>query len=329
MSTRQPATLVGRNLGGRFRLDALVAQYPHGVVYDAHDLNDGRPVSVRLLIGVGAPGPTFEREARRLRKLHDGLIARLFASVRLTDGTAGLVMEPMVGENMRERLKRGVFRVDEAIHVLDALLRALEVCHVAGVVHRDVRPENILLRYDDARDDTPAVKLHGAGLAELVDQRGGAGGVLYGHPLFTAPEQWVNRAVDGRADLYAVALLGHVMLLGRHFIDPGPPLEVCRRHFDATRPELRMTARGEPIPRSLAEALTRSAAPRPNDRFPTAEAMRTAIAAARVELPSRPPLPRVPTGPLPDLLTDATAPISIEVDDLRRITAELAAAFDE
>lgn len=328
MSTRDPASLIGRNLGGRFRLDALIAQHPYGVTYDAHDLHSGRSVTVRLLIGTGALGPEFEREARRLRALRDPLIARLHASVRLADGTAGLVMEPMIGETLRDRLTRGVFRVDEALHTLDELLRALEICHLAGIMHRDIRPENILLRYENHPAE-PTVKLHGAGLAQLVAHRAGAGGMLYGHPLFTAPEQWVNRAVDPRADLYAIALLGHVMLLGRHFIDPGTPLEVCRRHFKAPRPPLHFTARNEPIPPSLAQALTRSAAPRPEDRFPTAEAMRAAITAARVELPSRPPLPRMNTGPMPALITGPTRPIHLEDDDLRRMSAELAAALDD
>lgn len=328
MSGRDPTALIGRNLGGRYRLDALAGQYPHGVVYDAHDLHRGRPVAVRLLVGIDPPGPEFEREARRLRALHDALIARLHASVRLADGTAGLVIEPMTGESLRDRLARGALPVAEALHILDAVLRALEICHVAGVIHRDVRPDNILLDATGHPPGEPAVKLHGAGLARLVEHRA-AGGVLYGHPLFTAPEQWVNRAVDPRADLYAVALIGHVMLLGRHFIDPGAPLDVCRRHFDAPRPPLHLSARGEPIPATFGAALTRSASPRPEDRFPTAEAMRAAIAAARVELPTRPALPRLPTDPLPESIQGPTRPIRIDADDLRRITAELAAAFDE
>ncbi|MEZ4435491.1 MAG: serine/threonine-protein kinase [bacterium] len=328
MPDRDPTSLIGRNLGGRYRLDALAERCPHGVVYAAHDLHSGRPVSVRLLTGIDPPGPDFEREARRLRALHDTLIARLHASVRLADGTAGLVMEPMEGERLRDRMARGVLPVAEALHILDAVLRALEICHVAGIIHRDVRPENILLDAAGHPPGEPAVKLHGAGLAQLVDQRA-AGGMLYGHPLFTAPEQWVNRAVDPRADLYAVALIGHVMLRGRHFIEPGPPLDVCRRHFDAPRPPLHQSGRGEPIPATLGATLTRSASPRPEDRFPTAEAMRAAIAAARVELPSRPPLPRQPTGPLPEPIDPSTRPIRIDADDLHRITAELAAAFDE
>lgn len=328
---KDPEALVGRNLGGRFRLDALVAQYPYGVVYDARDLRLDRAVTVQLLIGVPPPGQSFEREARRVRALHNTLIARLYASVRLNDGTAGLVMESMAGETLLERLKRGVFTIEEALHVLDGLLQALIACHAAGVVHRDVRPNNILLDYSADDPHHPEVKLHGAGLAQLIDEHASStiGGVLYGHPLFTAPEQWVNRSLDARTDMYAVALLGYVMLLGKHFIRPGSPLAVCQQHFKATRPSLKRTARGETITPALNIALSKAARPRPEDRFKSAEAMRAALATARAEIPTRPPLPRPPTGPLPDPLPSPTVPMRIESGDLERITAELAAAFDE
>ncbi|MCA9537356.1 MAG: protein kinase [Myxococcales bacterium] len=324
---RDPESLIGRHLGGRFQLESLVGQYPYGVVFDARDLKTDKPVAVRLLLSVPPPGPQFETEARRLRALHGELVAQLYAAVRLTDGTAGLVMAPIVGETLLDRLKRGSFSIQEALHILDHLLQALAVCHAAGVVHRDVRPENILLTYgaDPAR---PALKLHGAGLVHLLAQSATSnlGGVLYGHPLFTAPEQWVNRGVDARTDLYAVALLGFVILLGKHFIRPGQPLNVCRQHFRALRPALTHTSRGETIPVALASALSRAAHAEPRERFATVDLFRAELAAARVEVPDRPPLPRLPTGEFPALDAGTS---KLDLTALEAITNELADAFDD
>lgn len=330
MARRDPYALLGRNLGSRFRLDAITTQTPHSVVFAAHDLYNERPVQVQLLLGLPSPGPTFEAAARRLRLLHNTLVARLYASVRLADGTGGLVLEAPEGETLIARMQRGVPTVDETLQVLDLLLQALVACHVAGVVHRDVRPENIRLT-PDPDIGLPRVKLHGAGLTELVEDHAAGtaiSGAMHGHPLFTAPEQWVNRGVDARADVYAVGLLGHLMLLGEHFIRPGEALDVCRQHFRAPRPTLEFTARGEPVPPSLASALAQAARPRPEARFATAEAMRAVLLSARVEVASRPPLPRLPTGPMPKITGAPDRPIRLDASDLTRITEELAAAFE-
>ncbi len=330
MERRDPKTLLGRNLGGRFRLDSIADESAHSVVYLAVDLQKQRQVAVQLMLGLPPPGPTFEQAARRLRSLHNTLIARLYASVRLADGIGGLVLEAPEGETLFARMQRGVPTIDETLNVLDTLLQALVACHQAGVVHRDVRPENILLTLD-TDSMLPRAKLHGAGLTELIDMHAAGthlSGAMHGHPLFTAPEQWVNRGVDARADVYAVGLLGHVMLSGEHFIRPGTPLEVCRQHFRAPRPPLKVTARGQRVPPSLAAALAQAAKPRPEARFTTAEAMRAALLTARVEVASRPPLPRPATGPLPDLETAPVRPMKLDADDLNRITAELAAALD-
>lgn len=328
MPDRDPKTLLGRNLGGRFRLDELIRETSHSVLFDALDLTNQRRVAVQLMLGLPPPGPTFEQAARRLRALHSTLVARLYASVRLADGTGGLVLEAAEGENIIERMHRGVPTIDETLHVLDTLLQALVACHQAGVVHRDVRPENVQLSATPG--ELPRVKLHRAGLNELVETHAGThlAGAMHGHPLFTAPERWVNRGVDARADVYAVGLLGYMMLRGEHFIRPGSALEVCRQHFKAPRPALTETARGEPIPPSMAAALAQAARPRPEARYATAEAMRAALLTARVEVASRPPLPRPPTGPLPDLDTTPVRPLQLDADDLNRITAELAAALD-
>ncbi len=275
----------GDAVGGRYRLGALRERDDFGVWHDGADLATGGAVAVRLLVGVPPPTRRFEVESRRALGLQHAHLGRLHGTFRLTDGRAGYAVDPPRGDTLADRCARAPLSLAEALAVLDALLAALEVCHAAGVTHRDVRPEQVRLveGAGEAR-----VRLDGAGVAQLFSDGAAPalGGVLYGHPQFTAPEQWVNRAADARTDLYAVGLLGYVMIAGRHFVEPGAPLDVCRRHFRAQRPAPVRSASGERVPSDLAAALVRAAHPEARARFPDASAMRAALAAIAARTPA-------------------------------------------
>ncbi len=275
----------GDAVADRFRLGPLRERDDFGVWHDGTDLATGGAVAVRLLVGVPPPTRRFEVESRRVMGLQHACLGRLHGTFRLADGRAGYAVDPPRGETLGERCAQTPCSLGAALSILDAVLAALEICHAAGVVHRDVRPEQVRV-FDGPYGQR--VRLDGAGVAQLFSDGAAPalGGVLYGHPQFTAPEQWVNRAADARTDLYAVGLLGYVMVSGRHFVEPGTPLDVCRRHFRARRPAPVRSASAERVPPDLAAALVRAAHPEARARFPDAASLRGALAAIAARTPA-------------------------------------------
>ena len=192
----------------------------------------------------------------------------------LADGTPAMVMELIEGQSLRDVLVERRFTVKETVSLLGQALAALAVCHDAGIVHRDLKPENLLL---ETRQDGPWVRLIDFGLTKLTADEGATAltvnGEVFGSPRFMAPEQWFRNAVDGRTDLYALALIGYWMVLGTHFIQPSNPVDVCRAHLQQARPDLAVNALGEAVPPGLARALAMAANPEPAERPADARAM--------------------------------------------------------
>lgn len=283
--------LVGTEAGG-YLLDRVLVDASDGVLYASRDPRHDRPLAVKVL-RCPRPGPRFERVAAVVRDLDSPRLARLFATARLEGGHPAVIVEYVGGRTLLDRLRGGPIGLVEGIRAMEHLLDALHTCHRAGIIHRDLRPRALRLvpRLGRAGND---LKLLDVGIAQMLSDRAAPamGDVLYGHPLFTAPEQWVNREVDARTDLYAAGLLGLVMFSGDHFIKPGPPLEVCTQHFRAPRPRLVETAGGEPIPAPLANLLVRATDPDREKRFRNVAQMRLALDRARAALPRR------PTGPM-------------------------------
>ncbi|MCA9542765.1 MAG: protein kinase [Myxococcales bacterium] len=282
-------TRTGVIVAGRYRLEGRLRQGPVSSLYAGTDLETGRRVAARVFDAVPVEDVDVHAGAEPLLNLDSPHLARLFAAERAPDGVPVLVEGAIAGESLPDRLTRQPLALREVARVLDGLLEALAYCHGQGVLHRDVRPENVFLTGAGPR---LTVQLRGAGQAAIFSNRATPtlGGVAYGNPLFTAPEQWVNRSVDASTDLYAVAALGYLLLTGRSLIEPGLPFEVCRRHFTAPRPLPQTTAVGEPIPTALAEVLRRAASAERAARFVTAEAMREALAEAAATLDSDAPL---------------------------------------
>ena len=206
----------GRLIGGRYRLESVLGRGGMAEVWRAVDERLGRPVAVKVLDREAADSVAmrrFEREAQAIARLtHPNVVAVYDVGVELD--TAYLVMELVDGGPLSGLLATGPMAVDDAVRMAAQVCDALQAAHDAGVVHRDIKPDNILV--------TPAgvVKVLDFGIARVVQAAGprltGAA-VAMGTGAFMAPEQAAGGPVDARTDLYALGCVLYAMLTG------GPP----------------------------------------------------------------------------------------------------------
>lgn len=213
-------------LGGRYQLGDVIGRGGMAEVYRASDLKLARPVAVKILLD-GAGDDTdrqrFIAEARTLAMLsHSGLVTVLdagFGSSRQQRAVTGggdddrpfLVMELVSGPTLAEVMKKGPLRLEDVAPIAAQVADALAYVHERGVVHRDVKPGNVLIGHDDV------VKLADFGIARLVEQRTHhtRTGVTIGTAAYIAPEQVNGGTVDGAADVYALGLVLLEAITGR------------------------------------------------------------------------------------------------------------------
>ncbi len=288
-----------------------------GVVYLARDERLDRPVAIKLVTVTPARPESAARrpqkEARALARLNHPHLVTLLDYDELDDGTPAMVMEYVEGASLDRILPAHRFTAAEIALVLHQTADALATCHEQGVIHRDLKPGNLLVQVCD--HPGLRVKVIDFGLTKLLADRGATaltlGGKVFGSPRFMAPEQWLRGDVDGRTDLYALGLVGYCMALGRHFIQATNPVDVFRSHLHDPRPPLTTTTDGRTLPPALAAILDRAAHPDPAARFPDARAMQAALeplvrgVQVAFQLPGRPatgalPVVSAASVPLPD-----------------------------
>src|SRR5690348_7308706 len=222
------------------------------------------------------------------------------------DGLAYFVMAIVNGGNLATLLTREPRQpIDETRRLLAEIADALAYAHQRGVIHRDVKPDNILL---DENNGRAIVTDFGIARAIEASNRLTVTGIAVGTPAYMSPEQAVgDKEVDGRSDLYSLGVLGYQMLAGRLPFTAGNPMALLLKHVsEAPAPivELRPDA-----PKSLRDVIERALMKSPEDRWPNASAMREALLADRTSAapwrtdhrePMRYTSPR-PDGPRPEL----------------------------
>jgi serine/threonine protein kinase len=259
-----------RVFGDRYVAGAPLGVGGMGAVYAAVDAATGRDVALKIL----SAALTRDDRARCLR--HEAKMTGLVdsehvARVEALDVEAPepfLVIERFSGETLRERVAReGALPFADAVAIVDRLLEALESVHAAGIVHRDVKPANVLLT------DEGAVKLIDFGIAAFTDDPS-----EYGSFDFMAPEQLLgDPQTDPRADVWATGITLYIALTGEHPFRRDErqrtrPLEATLLDDPTPASEL-----GAGVPRALDDVLARALAKDPEWRFPSARAFRTAL----------------------------------------------------
>jgi serine/threonine-protein kinase len=265
-------------LRGRYTVRSELGRGGTALVFLAHDLKHDRPVALKVLrpeIAVALGADRFVNEIRLAAKLQHPHILPLFDSGE-ADGWLYYVMPHIEGPSLRQRIEQErQLPLDEALRIFQQVSGALDYAHGEGIVHRDIKPDNILLSvgHSVVADFGIAQAITAAGGERLTET-----GIVVGTPAYMSPEQGGGAArLDGRADVYSLGCVVYEMLAGeppftgpntqavlaRHALDPVPPLRTVRKA----------------VPEHVEQAVRRALEKVPADRFPTAADFAAAVSA--------------------------------------------------
>ena len=264
-------------IGHQYRIEGEIGRGGMSVVYRARDLRLNRAVAIKVLPPElaydPAVGSRFTREAQTSAQLSHPHIVPIY-DVGEHDGIAYFVMALVTGGHLASMIDRQPRRpVDEVRRVLSEVADALSYAHLRGVIHRDIKADNILI---DA--DTGRAMVTDFGIARAVESgsRLTLTGIAVGTPAYMSPEQAVGeRDIDGRSDIYSLGVLGYQMLTGRMPFTAGNPMALLLKHV-SERPRPVAEIRPE-APAGLIAVVERAMMKAPEERWPTAAAMRDAL----------------------------------------------------
>ncbi len=277
--TMEPGTVYGN----RYTLDELIAVGGMGEVWKATDKVLGRTVAIKLLSANLATQPGFEErfreEARHTALLSHPNIATVY-DYGETDGASWLVMEFVEGEPLSAIIRdEGPQSPRRTAMVVGQCAEALQAAHEAGVIHRDVKPANIMVRPDGV------VKLTDFGIARATDAAPMTRtGEVMGTAQYISPEQAMGRPVSPKSDIYSLGVVAHELLTGRRPFDDGSPVATAMAHVHKPPPELPSS-----VPPAMAAVIMSCLAKEPDQRPASAKALAGAMkggpAAAAAAIP--------------------------------------------
>ncbi len=288
---------IGAAIGGRYQVQDVLGHGGMGAVY-AVTTADGRRFAMKTALpdldDDGQAARRLAREANALQLLdHPHIVGAV--ELVADGGRLYLVVELVAGRPLGELIVGGPLPPRRALVLARQLLDAIEHAHDRGVVHRDLKPDNVLVTAAGAPSDPyDHVKVLDFGLVKLFDQAaaivGGdrltRTGIAFGTPAYIAPEAALGRAIDRRVDLYAVGVILFELLTGRLPFVAADPLGYLRAHVGTPPPRLADVAGAQPWVTPALEALVGGAlAKAPADRFGAAAVMRACLDDAFLALP--------------------------------------------
>lgn len=215
----------GLVVAGKFRLDALIGQGGMGSVWSATHLGLGHRIAIKLVSRECVRSPDalrrFDAEAKAAARLQSRHVVQVYDSGTLDDATPYIAMELLSGQNLQSRIETtGPISLAESVDILAQCCKGLGRAHALGIVHRDIKPDNIFLA-QSPDDEGYVVKVLDFGVAKLTlatdgDQSTTKTGTVLGTPLYMSPEQARGlRGIDHRTDIYSLGLVAYTMLSGR------------------------------------------------------------------------------------------------------------------
>jgi serine/threonine-protein kinase len=271
----------GAVIGAKYRLEEVVGYGGMGAVWSATHLGLGERVAIKLVSANFARSSDarrrFEMEAKAAAKIRSRHVPQVFDNGLLEDGTPFLAMELLRGESLAARLSRqGPVPLPEAVSIFDQCCRALTRAHSLGIIHRDIKPDNIYLAHS-VDDDTYIVKVLDFGIAKftvLADGEASSAtrtGALLGTPLYMSPEQARGlRTIDARTDLYSLGLVAYATLTGKQAFNAESIgdllLQIC------VQPLPRLLSAAAWLPPTMEEWFQRACSREPESRFATSQA---------------------------------------------------------
>lgn len=275
--------LIGRQFGN-YRIDAVIGDGGMGAVYRATDLTLDRPVAVKVMHGELAGDPVFQQrflqEARAAARLDHPSIVRVYQFGQGED-LIYMVMELIDGVSLGAYLRQlarqhQVVRLEETLTLMAQVAEALGYAHRQGVIHRDIKPDNILVKRLD-RPDRPGepplrAMVTDFGLAKLMEtDLDTLVGQMMGTLIYMAPEQALDLPVDGRSDLYSLGVVLYQLATGKPPLVIQTPAEAIQAHRYSSIPMPSEVHSGVPaeVERIIMKALARN----PDNRYQTGEEM--------------------------------------------------------
>ena len=304
---------VGTQLAG-YRVQALLGRGGMSVVYLAEDVRLRRNVALKLLASHLAEDATFRerflRESQLAASIDHPNIVPIYEAGELGE-LLFIAMRYVEGADLKERLRHGPLEPREAIGILAQVASALDAAHARGLVHRDVKPSNVLLDTGAGLDGSDHAYLADFGLTKRLTDESGTGddGHLMGTIDYVAPEQITGEDVDGRADVYSLGCVLYECLAGEPPFRRKSDVAVVFAHLEAEPPPL--SAERPELPVALDAVIARALAKDPEQRYSTCRELARAAVAVTVDEASR-------------LLADVAARAAADRSDLGKVEAELA-----
>ncbi len=286
---RPAESFIGRTLNNRYVVEGKLGEGGFGAVFRGKQIATGREVALKILHPHNSGDPTivarFRREAEACSKLRDPHTVTTYDFDETEDGTLFLAMELLRGRSLHQLQKsEGPFPFERVLDILDQVSESLGEAHQNGIVHRDMKPENVII---ETRAGQDYVKVLDFGIAKMISgdrevQALTAVGQTLGTLEFMSPEQLRGIKLDGRSDIYALGMMAYEMLTGElPFKNAKTPIEIINFHMKDTPPAPSKMRPDLKIPPAVDEVLLKMVAKSRDNRYADTAALRAGIEEAR------------------------------------------------